>query len=171
MAISMNHSTSQMQSGLSAYNFIKIPTPPGSTINTTYSIGAYPTFILIKPDKQIVEKDIWPISNTILRTAVTNAGGVPQSCATSLEENADNSSIFTVYPNPASGYINFNSDGLTDAIYEIYNIIGDKLLSGKTTNNGINRLNISALSEGQYFIKVLSNKGLTSVQKFIVLKQ
>lgn len=31
---------------------------------STYGIGAYPTYILIAPDRQIVEQDMWPISNT-----------------------------------------------------------------------------------------------------------
>lgn len=34
----------------------------GSSINNTYKIGATPSIILIAPDRQIVEQDIWPIS-------------------------------------------------------------------------------------------------------------
>ena len=36
----------------------------GTAINNTYNIGAYPTYILIAPDKSIVEQDIWPVLST-----------------------------------------------------------------------------------------------------------
>jgi len=35
----------------------------GTAINSTYGIGAYPTYILIAPNHDIVEQDMWPISN------------------------------------------------------------------------------------------------------------
>ncbi len=35
----------------------------GTVINSTYGIGAYPTYILIAPDHSIVEQDIWPVSS------------------------------------------------------------------------------------------------------------
>lgn len=36
----------------------------GTAINNTYGIGAYPTYILIAPNHDIVEQDMWPISST-----------------------------------------------------------------------------------------------------------
>ncbi len=36
----------------------------GNAINNAYGINAYPTYILIAPDHQIVEQDMWPISST-----------------------------------------------------------------------------------------------------------
>ena len=62
------------------YDFIMIANPPGGSINATYMIGAYPTFILIKPDRSIPERDIWPINNTILRNKIIQHGGIPQAC-------------------------------------------------------------------------------------------
>ena len=35
----------------------------GSAINDQYGIGAYPTVILIAPDRSIVIQDLWPINN------------------------------------------------------------------------------------------------------------
>jgi PKD repeat protein len=35
----------------------------GTAINNTYGIGAYPTYILIAPNHDIVEQDMWPIQN------------------------------------------------------------------------------------------------------------
>ncbi len=36
----------------------------GAAINNTYGIIAFPTYILIAPNHQIVEQDMWPISST-----------------------------------------------------------------------------------------------------------
>ncbi len=36
----------------------------GSQINNTYGISAYPTYILIAPNHDIVEQDMWPIGST-----------------------------------------------------------------------------------------------------------
>ncbi len=35
----------------------------GTAINNTYGINAYPTYILIAPNHEIVEQDMWPISS------------------------------------------------------------------------------------------------------------
>lgn len=44
----------------------------GSAVNSAYGISAWPTVILIAPDRSIVEQDIFPVSN--ITTALPNAG-------------------------------------------------------------------------------------------------
>ncbi len=79
--ISNNHSQGELLNPpYTNYEYIKIPNPPGGSINSTYGIGAYPTVILIKPDRAIAEQDIWPINNTILRNKVIQHGGIPSDC-------------------------------------------------------------------------------------------
>jgi len=58
----------------------------GGNICNTYGIPAFPTVILIAPNKSIVIKDLWPInnSNTII-TAVGAQGVLPHECAPSIE--------------------------------------------------------------------------------------
>ena len=53
----------------------------GSSICSTYGIGAYPTVILIMPDHQIVIQDLWPINNaqTII-TALEQHGLQQHDC-------------------------------------------------------------------------------------------
>lgn len=63
-----------------AYDSYKIANPPGASIRASYQISASPTVIVIKPDRAIVEQDIWPINNTILRNKVTQHGGIPSDC-------------------------------------------------------------------------------------------
>jgi len=54
-------------------------------IVSTYGIGAYPTYILIAPNHDIVEQDMWPISNT--QTFVTHFqnNGLTQSTCEPLD--------------------------------------------------------------------------------------
>ncbi len=50
-------------------------------ICSTYGIGAYPTYILIAPDYEIVVQDIWPVNNATTFTNIfTNNGLSPATC-------------------------------------------------------------------------------------------
>lgn len=49
---------------------------------------------------------------------------------------------------------------------ELYNTIGDLVLT-ETIINKNNAININQLKNGLYFIKVLENNKLTSVQKIV----
>ena len=44
----------------------------GNAVISTYGIGAYPTVVLIAPDRTILEQDIYPVIN--ITTALSNAG-------------------------------------------------------------------------------------------------
>jgi thiol-disulfide isomerase/thioredoxin len=44
----------------------------GNAVNSAYGISAYPTVILIAPDRTILEQDIFPVSD--ITTALPNAG-------------------------------------------------------------------------------------------------
>ena len=51
----------------------------GNAVISAYGISAYPTVILIHPDRTILEQDIFPVSN--ITTALPNAGLNMASCA------------------------------------------------------------------------------------------
>jgi len=51
----------------------------GNAVVSSYGIGAYPTVVLIAPDRTILEQDIYPVSN--ITTALPNAGLNMASCA------------------------------------------------------------------------------------------
>ncbi|MDD3877773.1 MAG: T9SS type A sorting domain-containing protein [Bacteroidales bacterium] len=170
MAISSNHSTSELQTATSAYNFIKIPSTQGASINSTYGISAYPTFILISPNKQIYDQDIWPIDNTILRNTVTAAGGVAQSCIADIE-TPENNTTLSLYPNPAQNFITIEQGQEPLSNYEIFNVLGEKVLTGTIVNSATVSISVAELQNGNYFIKVYAKDELLSVMKFVVFKE
>ena len=52
----------------------------GDAVNSIYGIGAYPTVVLIAPDRTILEQDIYPV--TLISSALPNAGLNMASCDT-----------------------------------------------------------------------------------------
>lgn len=56
-------------------------------IASAYSIGAYPTYILIAPDRTIVEQDMWPISNTNTFINYFTSNGLTQATCYPLAAN------------------------------------------------------------------------------------
>ena len=50
----------------------------GTTICNQYQISAYPTLILIRPDRQIVIQDLWPINNAQAVISALEAQGLEQ---------------------------------------------------------------------------------------------
>ena len=82
----------------------------GSSICNTYQIGAFPTVILIMPDRSIVINDLWPISNAQTVVNQLQAHGLQQHDCTppvtydpqvtiSIEEVTENSITATFTPN------------------------------------------------------------------------
>ncbi|HEY6162182.1 MAG TPA: T9SS type A sorting domain-containing protein, partial [Bacteroidia bacterium] len=71
-----------------------------------------------------------------------------------------------VYPNPASNevFVNVSKEGLK---IEVYNILGVKV-SSYVLAQGENKLDVSKLSSGTYFFKVMDSSSLVKVEKVII---
>ena len=65
----------------------------GNLVVSNYGIGAYPTVILIAPDRSIVEQDIYPVSN--ITTALPAAGLNMSACTATGIEKINISTIHT----------------------------------------------------------------------------
>lgn len=70
----------------------------------------------------------------------------------------------SLYPNPASGYVNIKS--LQGANIEVYNVVGKLVKSEKTLSNE-HLMNVSELSSGIYLVK-LTSEGKTATKKLII---
>ena len=87
---------------------------------------------------------------------------------TSVNEIEDNTS-FRIYPNPASDYLEISSInptlklGVDEGLdIRIFNTLGEIVMSLEQTSPSVQRIDISNLSPGIYFIKI-GNK----VEKFV----
>lgn len=73
---------------------------------------------------------------------------------------------FTLFPNPASEVLNLTSKSEMEIqSINIYNMLGQLVLSVPNAN-GVNNIDVTHLSTGNYFIKVDSDQGTSNV-KFI----
>jgi hypothetical protein len=85
-----------------------------------------------------------------------------------VENNSNNISNISVYPNPANDLLNID---ITNANFKnsevvIYNISGTEVLKTNLTSNSA-RLNIEALSAGVYFVRVINQNGFNKTVKFV----
>ncbi|WP_136480696.1 T9SS type A sorting domain-containing protein [Cognatitamlana onchidii] len=82
-----------------------------------------------------------------------------------LDKNVLSHSV-KVYPNPANDVITITTKNIDITSISLYSVLGEQVLSGLALKN--DRLNISELSRGVYFMKINSDQG--SVTKRIIKK-
>ena len=81
-------------------------------------------------------------------------------------EDFDFKNYFTVYPNPVESILNIsrNNNILINNI-AIYNVLGQLVISIPNAES-VQNIDVSKLSEGQYFIVIKTDKGISNT-KFI----
>ncbi|WP_170233959.1 T9SS type A sorting domain-containing protein [Bizionia myxarmorum] len=83
-----------------------------------------------------------------------------------LSVEKENSTVFSIYPNPAKGYVNVSSNLEATTNLGVYDITG-KLVLTNTISFGNNKLNIASLSSGIYLMRV-STSTKTITKKLII---
>jgi hypothetical protein len=83
-----------------------------------------------------------------------------------VQETSDEN-IFTVFPNPSSGFFTINSDKKISSI-EIINILGEKIYSVNTPHLTSYKIDLGNQPGGIYFYKVLLEEGKTSSGKILI---
>ena len=76
--------------------------------------------------------------------------------------------ISEFYPNPAKEYANINYYLNSNSEMVIMDILGNKVKNSYFTEKGTKRINISNLSKGVYFGKLISNNEVVAIKKLIV---
>ena len=90
-----------------------------------------------------------------------DSNGNYQSVLTAIDFN-EQMSAFKIYPNPTSDFIFINTQNQIKGV-SIYNVVGQKMES-KLDNN---KINVSNLVNGTYFIKIADQTGSFQTSKFI----
>lgn len=76
------------------------------------------------------------------------------------------STYFTLYPNPSKSVLNINlKEAIEVQSISIYNTLGQLVLV-VTNAEEVSKIDVSSLTAGNYFIKIISDKG-TSSSKFV----
>src|SRR5574343_585241 len=79
----------------------------------------------------------------------------------------DNKLIF--YPNPTNSILNVELDAVNNCTVEIYNSVGQIVLPIQKVYSNAFEINVSSLSNGIYFLKIINDKEISNV-KFAIEK-
>ena len=109
------------------------------------------------------------INGTVTNTITTSNNLIVTSCNTVAIESNLFSSNFTVYPNPANDFINFNfSNEIAESLnYEILDIKG-QIIKKSNLNASKTRVSLVGISSGIYFLRLTDNK--TTITKKLVIQ-
>jgi len=85
---------------------------------------------------------------------------IPKAASTAgINEVSGNSQQIKIYPNPASTQISISLPEATSAQIEIYDMLGNKVIEQKTNVTILANIDVSALSSGNYFLRVIDHNG------------
>jgi len=141
----------------------------GTAVVAAYGIAAFPTFILIAPNKQIIETDMWPINSSAdFTTFFTSHGLTQKSCTpTSISKNA-RIAEFNVYPNPAKNMLNIEFTEIKKNNISLINVQGKEVLQMETEESGC-KLDLTNIADGIYFLNIKNAEGQQN-EKIIIQK-
>jgi thiol-disulfide isomerase/thioredoxin len=162
-----NDATLNTYETTNGYTYPMINSTTGAGIHSTYGITATPTYILIAPDKSVVENDMWPLASAqALIALITPHGGTAQACVSSVIES--NKVEFTTYPNPAANSLFVNAPAYQKMQFEVVDVLGQSVYKKELdATNGLFELNIAPLNSGVYFVRCISNAQIIETVKMI----
>lgn len=146
-------------------------------VDAAFGISAYPTFTLIGPDHVMIDNDIWPLSNGAQSLADAFPAGAIEvaDCAVGVPERFRTTTV-QVSPVPSSGELNVDLGLATSAQLTVQ--VNDLL--GRTVHHavlgrlsaGLQRrtLDLSGLSEGQYILNLLDDRGTVTTARFVIAR-
>lgn len=136
------------------------------TFHNLYGINAFPTMILIAPNRQIVEQDIWPISTAASFDPFFQSHGIYPGVA-GVTGVVENNSI-KIFPSPAKESINLQVTGDKLNGVRLIDVLGNVVMSQSFDNsNQVKTLNVSNLNAGVYFAEVRINNTELVIKKFV----
>jgi thiol-disulfide isomerase/thioredoxin len=140
----------------------------GDAVCGAYGIGAYPTYILIAPDKSIVEQDMWPISSAADFDAFLSTHSLThKACMVGIDENNFSAAI-SAYPNPATDRLTVElANGEQMASVKLVDMMGRTVVSQQVNAAARTELDLSGLAKGMYYVEVTGGNNLRGLSKFV----
>lgn len=147
--------------GNSGYPTVSGDDGGGNAVNVAYNPGAYPTYILIAPNHQIVETDMWPINDAgSFTTFFSNHSLVPKSCAVTGVDNADEKlESVIVYPNPVVNSLQIKTSEKLKSV-RIFDVLGNLLVNEIIVTTNKYEVDMTGFQTGVYFAEVTSEQGM-----------
>ncbi len=145
----------------------------GNKVIADYGIPAYPTTLLIAPNRSFVSKDIWPVNQANLNRAILQLAGIaPSACPSSVGHFPERGNIeFSIFPNPVVNHatLNIAVAHSMQVTVNIINILGqtvetpiDSILSEPTSKF----VEFEHLKPGLYLMQLIADGKVISTQRF-----
>jgi hypothetical protein len=135
---------------------------------------AFPTIILIAPDRTIIEQDIWPFSPNVADGIMSGLGIEKQECLmTNTNELAGVIEAVQVMPSPFQDQlrVQFNLPQSAQVQLELLNSLGQVLRTQGLNQLGMgeqqSQFETSNLSDGVYFVRITID-GQSSISQKVV---
>lgn len=146
--------------GNSGYPTVSGDDGGGNAVNVAYNPSAYPTYILIAPNHQIIETDMWPINDPgSFTTIFANHNLTPKSCAiTGINNTSETIENVSVYPNPVLNNTHIKSYENLKSV-KVFDVLGNVLVNETIANTNEYEINMSTFQTGVYFVEINSEKG------------
>ncbi len=154
----------------------------GNEVVAAFGVTAFPTTVLIAPDRSIVAQDIWPITHANLDGQINTVAGIetnPEACVATVSiEELENvpTQIKGIYPNPTAvdATLEFSIPEAISIKTEVYNLMGQQVLDIPFNNfsQGTNTILIptSNLVNGTYTVNLIQADGKMAITKLSVLR-
>lgn len=153
--------------GNSGYPAVSGTEGGGDAVNTTYAPGGYPTYILIAPNKQIIQQDMWPINDAgSFTTYFNNNSLTPKSCLPAGIAKQTIGEKLSVYPNPAVNTVTVETSDDRLSNVKIYDVLGNVIINKSLNLEKRLEIDVALLEKGVYFAEITTENNITSIRKF-----
>lgn len=133
-------------------------------VDANFGIAAYPTYCLINPNNEIINLDIWPISDVSTFEAAFPVGFEPEPMECIVLENGDinANNSFLLSPNPVSNaqLLTITLPSELNSEVKIYSVLGKEVYSNSYNSRSIEIQH--NLNSGTYFVSVETDYGVTN---------
>ncbi|WP_299434374.1 T9SS type A sorting domain-containing protein [uncultured Aquimarina sp.] len=102
-------------------------------------------------------------------TGQTTLDSLSEELLLSVDENDELDRDIALYPNPSDGVFNVANNSGSKLTYDLFNIIGQQVGSGKMDNKN-SVLDISSNDSGVYFISITDTSKNTKITKKVVIR-
>jgi len=142
----------------------------GNDIVNLFQVIAFPTIVLIAPDRTIPLQDIWPLSSVNIVDELVTAGVDTIACPYAAVNNPKDFSSFQIYPNPAKDWINIsNPSEDTNLTIKLFDYLGQSVINKNLSQFTKEKIDVSHLKSGIYFLQILKSNAILFSKKIILL--